>query len=313
MNKKLFSTIAFLIIACTTSVFAQQVLTAEDYARAEKMLGYNTNLFVDRGAVRPVWLPDGRFWYRALTPTAVEYVLVNPANGSRTATDSLSKFEITLPAPPTGQRNFLEVVSPDDKKAAFIRNWNLWMRDIASGKETQLTTDGVENFGYATDNAGWKHSDRAILLWSPDSKKIATYQQDQRNVSDMYLVSTNVGAPKLSAWKYPLPEDKEIIKIHRVVIEVETPKVIRFKMPPDDRRGTLCDDIACSGAFDDNEWNADATRLAFVSSSRDHKQANLRVADALTGDVRDVMEEKVATQYESGQGESGAQGKTAPD
>jgi dipeptidyl aminopeptidase/acylaminoacyl peptidase len=301
MNKKLFSIIAFLTIACATGVFAQsRVLTADDYARAEKALAYNTGLLVDRGAVRPVFLPDGRFWYRALTPTGVEFVLVNPADGARTAADTLAKLGVT----PAGnqQPNFLEVVSPDGKKAAFIKNWNLWVRDLETKKETQLTTDGVENFGYATDNAGWTHSDRAILLWSPDSKKIATFQQDQRNVSDMYLVSTNVGAPKLSAWKYPLPQDKEIIKIHRVVIETDTPKVIKLKMPPDDHRSTLCDDISCGGEFTDVEWSDDARQLAFVSSSRDHKSAKLRVADAATGDVRDIYEEKVATQYESGQG-----------
>ncbi|HPH20122.1 MAG TPA: DPP IV N-terminal domain-containing protein, partial [Haliscomenobacter sp.] len=148
----------------------------------------------------------------------------------------------------------------------------------------------------------WKHSDRAILLWSPDSKKIATFQQDQRHVSDMYLVSTKVGAPKLEAWKYPLPVDKDIIKIQRVIIEVENRKVIRLQIPADARRGTLCDDISCSGSFDDNEWNADGSKLAFVSSSRDHKEAKLRIADAATGVVREVLEEKVATQYESGQG-----------
>ena len=60
---------------------------------------------------------------------------------------------------------------------------------IATGTETQLTTDGVKDFGYATDNAGWKQSDNAILLWSPDSKKIATFQQDQRRDGEMYLVS----------------------------------------------------------------------------------------------------------------------------
>jgi hypothetical protein len=37
------------------------------------------------------------------------------------------------------------VLSPDKKSEAFIRDWNLWLRDVASGKETQLTTDGVEN------------------------------------------------------------------------------------------------------------------------------------------------------------------------
>jgi hypothetical protein len=57
------------------------------------------------------------------------------------------------------------VLSPDKKSEAFIRNWNLWLRDVATGKEVQLTTDGVENFGYATDNAGWKHTDNAILVW----------------------------------------------------------------------------------------------------------------------------------------------------
>jgi dipeptidyl aminopeptidase/acylaminoacyl peptidase len=302
MNKKLISNIAFLIIACTTSIFAQQtrVLTADDYARAEKMLIYNTASLVDRGAVRPTFLPDGRFWYRALTPTASEYVLINPADGSRTAGESLEKLGITSPA--NSQRpNFLEVISPDGKKAAYIKNWNLWMRDIPSGKEIQLTTDGVENFGYATDNAGWKHSDRAILRWSPDSKKIATFQQDQRSASDMYLVSTNVGAPRLEKWKYPLPGDP-IATIHRVIIDTEVPRVLRLQSPPDAHRSTLCDDISCDGSFSDTEWTADSSKLAFVSTTRDHKQANLRVADAETGEVKNIHEEKVKTQYESGQG-----------
>ena len=62
-----------------------------------------------------------------------------------------------------GPRGFNEEVSPDGRKAAYIKDYNLWVRDIATGKETQLTTDGIKDFGYATDNAGWKHSDRAIL------------------------------------------------------------------------------------------------------------------------------------------------------
>ncbi|HEX9961280.1 MAG TPA: DPP IV N-terminal domain-containing protein, partial [Pyrinomonadaceae bacterium] len=194
------------------------------------------------------------------------------------------------------------VPSPDGKRIAFIRDWNLWVYDVESRKETQLTTDGAKDFGYATDNAGWRKSDRPVLLWSPDSRKIATYRQDQRNVSDMYLVTTNVGAPKLQAWKYPLPGDKDIITIQRVIIEVDSPKIVRLQIPPDARRGTLCDDISCGGGFDDVQWNADASQLAFVSTSRDHKQAKLRLANASTGAVREVFEEVSPTQYESGQG-----------
>jgi len=194
------------------------------------------------------------------------------------------------------------VLSPDSTRAAFIRDYNLWVRDPATGEETQLTTDGVEDFGYATDNAGWIKSDRPVLLWSPDSKKIATFQHDQRGVGEMYLVSTNVGHPRLEAWKYPLPEDSVIFRIHRVVIHLDGPRMVRLRMPPDQHRSTICDHVRCRGGWADVEWSPDASRLAFVSTSRDHKQAQLRVADPETGAVRDVMEETVETFFESGFG-----------
>lgn len=301
MKKRLLLSVFAALISFSAAI-AQTALTAADYERATKMLGFNTTQYIDRGGVRPTFLEDGRFWYRALTPTGTEFILVNPADGSKKVFPDMKSLTAEVPskAPQTPMPN--AIVSPDGKKAAFIKDWNLWVKDIASGKETQLTKDGFKDFGYATDNAGWTHSDRPVLTWSPDSTKIATFQQDQRHVSDMYLVTTNVGAPKLEAWKYPLPTDKEIIKIHRVIIEIDPVKVVRFKMNPDDRRSTLCDDISCDGGFTDAEWAEDGKSLAFVSTPRDHKAATLRIANAMTGEIRTVYEEKVATQYESGQG-----------
>jgi dipeptidyl-peptidase 4 len=193
-------------------------------------------------------------------------------------------------------------VSPDKTKAAFIRDWNLWVRDTATGKETQLTTDGVKDYGYATDNAGWQMSDNPILVWSPDSKKIATFQQDQRKDGEMYLVPVTNGHPVLKAWKYPLVGDKDVTMIERVIIEVDGAKMIRLKMPPDQHRSTLCDDVSCRGGsgWDDVQWSDDGSHLAFVSTSRDHKQEWMKIADASTGDVRDVMGETTAKFYESG-------------
>ena len=136
-------------------------------------------------------------------------------------------------------------ISPDGKKVAFIRDWNLWVRDMTTGEETQLTTDGVKDFGYATDNAGWKQCDCAILVWSPDSKKIATFQQDQRKDGEMYLVPVTNGHPAAEGWKYPLVGDKDVTMIERVIIDVDKRKVIRLKMPPDQHRSTLCDDVSC--------------------------------------------------------------------
>lgn len=306
MKKKLItSAIIFLTFSASAQITNKKVFTAADYEKASKFLGFTTNKLVYRNSVSPVWVDDGRFWYSVNTSAGTEFVLINSKDGSRkTGTDkkSILPEDINAKVPDTSRGNASMVASPDGKKVAFIKDWNLWVRDISTKNETQLTKDGVKDFGYATDNAGWTRSDRPIILWSRDSKKIATFQQDQRNVSDMYLVSTNIGAPKLESWKYPLPEDKDIIRIHRVIIEVDGPKVIRLQMPADPRRGTLCDDISCSGSFDDNEWNADASKLAFVSSSRDHKEAKMRIADASTGEVKDIFTEKVNTQYESGQG-----------
>jgi dipeptidyl-peptidase 4 len=187
------------------------------------------------------------------------------------------------------------VVSPDGTRAVFIKDWNLWVRDLASKVERPLTTDGAPNFGYATDNAGWRQSARPIVLWSPDSKKVATFQQDERTVGEMYLVETKAGHPVLKAWKYPLPGDEVVAMLHRVVIDTESGAVVRFTMAPDYHRAMLGDDFSVN----DMSWSPDASRLAFVSTGRDHKTATVRVADAATGAVRTVFEESEKTHFES--------------
>ncbi len=201
--------------------------------------------------------------------------------------------ESTRRAPPPNS-----IVSPDSTRAVFIRSNNLWMTDLTSGAETALTTDGVEDFGYGTNNAGWVKSDEPVVTWSPDSRKIATFQHDGRGVSRMYLVRTSVGAPELEAWRYPLPGDSVIFRIQRVVIDMSgpTPQLVRLQMPPDAHRSMVSDHVACGGRICDLLWYPDNSGVAFVSSSRDHKQAWVRVADARTGAVRTVLEEHAATQ-----------------
>jgi dipeptidyl-peptidase-4 len=330
---------------------APVTLTAADYARAEKFMGYNVNPLVDHGSVRPHWLPGDRFWYRDTTGGGSQFIVVDAAaNGAHTPAFDHSKLAAALSmaagtafnprrlpfteiefsddqqsvsfnaagkrwkcgrdgsqcvaekdASPSGAPR-TDAPSPDKKRTAFIRDYNLWVRDVATGKETQLTKYGAKDFGYATDNAGWTHSERAIVRWSPDSKKIATFQQDQRGVGEMVLMETRVGHPKVQAWKYPLPGDQVVTTIQRVIIDVDDPHVVRLQMPADQHRSTLCDDLACRGPWEDVQWSPDHAHLAFVSTSRDHKSAQLRIADALTGQVRDVMEETVPTFFESGNG-----------
>ncbi len=302
-SKRIFlSLIAILFIGLAVSGQEALILTESEYQHATSMLSGNVNKLIDN-AIRPQWTADGRIWYRSLTEDHSEYKLVNPNKKKVLIADSLQVFiEKGIVEQEEYRRFPREAVSPDGKYVAFIKDWNLWLREVESGEEKALTTDGVKDFGYATDNAGWKHSNRAILSWSPDSKKIATFQQDQRHVNNMYLVKTTVGAPELMEWKYPLPGDEDIIRIHRVIIDISgEPELIRLKLAADARRGTLCDDISCEGGLDDVAWSNDSKKLVFVSSSRDHKEAHVRIADCATGEVEDIFEEIVETQYESGQ------------
>ncbi|MEX2344165.1 MAG: DPP IV N-terminal domain-containing protein [Balneolaceae bacterium] len=200
---------------------------------------------------------------------------------------------------------FAESVSPDGSKAVFIRDYNLWMRDTETGDETQLTFDGEEDYGYATNNAGWTRRDSPVLLWSPDSRRIATFRQDAREVKEMYLASTETGHSELEKWKYPLPGDEHIFMVERVVINLggPEPEVVRLDMEPDYQRSTITDHIAArDGSLLDAEWSSDSNTLAFVSVSRDHQDAHLQTADPETGEVRSVLLEETDTFFESGIG-----------
>ena len=289
---------ALLLISLAVPVAAQQAarVTADDYARAERFLAPAVNPLVSGGMTAATWLPDGRLQYRTTTTAGPQVVVVDPVAGTKTASAPTPPAAAS-PRPPAPANS---VTSPDGRYAAFIKDFNLWARDLTTGQERQLTTDGIKDFGYATNNAGWVKSDAPVLLWSPDSKRIATFQHDGRGVSEMYLVSTNVGAPRLQAWKYPLPEDKEIFRIHRVIIDVEAAKVIRLLMPADQHRSTISDHIADGTTFLDVDWYPDARHIAFVSSSRDHKEATFRVADTTNGEVRTLFNERMATQLQSG-------------
>ena len=91
-----------------------------------------------------------------------------------------------FPVNPEGAVNL--TFSPDSTRLAFTRNNDLWVVDIATGKETRLTQDGTETImnGYASwvyyEEIFGRPSRYRAFWWSPDSQTLAFYRFDDTQV-----------------------------------------------------------------------------------------------------------------------------------
>src|SRR4026208_2227975 len=133
MKKLLLPLISFLIIL---SAHAQDALSVKDYQNAENQMGYNTQKYIDRAGVAPNWLPGDKFWYRVLTPTGSEFILVDPAKGTKTAAFDHEKLAAALST--ASGRTFKGSMLPfqsinysiDGKSIAFNADRKQWRYDL---------------------------------------------------------------------------------------------------------------------------------------------------------------------------------------
>ena len=301
MNKKLclFSLlIFFVLISC--DINNSSTVTINDYENATFHMGRSLNKYLNNVLTFQKWDKDEFFHYKVKLRDKTESFTIDLNLLEKSNYKEIDEVNLKI-INKDYNMNLYEFISPDGNVAAYINDFNLWIRNTKTDKRTQLTFDGIKDYGYATNNAGWIQSKVPVLKWSPKSDKIATFRQDAREVGEMYLTSTNVGHPKLQAWKYALPGDEKIFEIERLIIDVKSKKIIKLKMENDFQRSTTTDHIAGRGGeLLDAQWSEDSSKLAFISSSRDHKEAHLQIADSKTGIVRSVFKENVDTYYESG-------------
>ena len=296
------SILSIWIIACLLTINScdqnnQDSLDKKDYEKAAEHLSKNLNKHLQKIVNYQKWENEDFLFYKVKEKTKSKSFKINlQTNQVSLVADQNTKNTYS------SSRNRNEFISPNGQLAAYIDNYNLWIRNIKTKIKTQLTFDGKKDYGYSTNNAGWTKSDGPVLKWSPKSDKIATFKQDARGVGEMYLTTTNVGHPELQAWKYALPGDVKIFEIERIIIDLKANnKIIKLKMKNDFQRSTTTDHIAGRGGeLLDAQWSKDGTKLAFVSSSRDHKEAHLQIADAKTGNITSIFKENAETYYESG-------------
>lgn len=204
---------------------------------------------------------------------------------------SVHSSEITQPSS--------SILSPDGQWAAFRKDHNVWVRNMSTGEDLQLTPDGEDLYGYATDSQGWSRSERPIIAWSDNSQKISTYRLDERGVGIMHILETKEDKPILHSWPYAIPGDSIVPMHKRVVLDVANQAVTWLSAEADHQRTSNCCGLTRGTSWADNQFNDDGTRLAYVSTSRDYTTVTLRIADTKTGDVRDIYTETDLPFFES--------------
>lgn len=108
--------------------------------------------------------------------------------------------------------------SPDGTMIAFARENNVFVYDIATDTEKQITSDGKTNeIIYGTTD--WVYEEEfsftKAFFWSPDSKRIAFYRFDESNVKEFQLEYFGELYPEWYRYKYPKAgEDNSLVSIH---------------------------------------------------------------------------------------------------
>ena len=203
---------------------------------------------------------------------------------------------------PKEEKPETEVRSPDGKWAAFVRDHNLFLREIASGNERQLTTDGAPFYAYAA-RAGSTLSavtDKVIerpaspaLQWSPDSTRFVTYRLDEREVRDMHLLQAvptdGSDRPVDHPYRMPLVGDKQVPLGELFVVDAASGAVVPPQVPPVTR--------FTRSPFEGRTvwWEGEGARLYALDHERGGRAATLYLADPATGTAKKVVEERGAT------------------
>jgi dipeptidyl-peptidase-4 len=245
---------------------------------------------------------------------------------------------------PIRKKPMWAAVSPDEKTVVFARGQNLYMMDAdnyakalkkageASVVETQLTTEGVEKFGYArrilpeqedelkkedkgdTNRAGIR-APAITVHWSKDSKKLAVMREDNRKVSDFWVIHSLANPrPTLEAYPYPLPGEDVMPVSQLEILDVATKRlvVVQAKDFPSQQlrisdapllerdreelrqeQEGLQEGAQMPVTRVSPRWLADTSdKLYFTSINRDFRRVDVCVADTASGASRTLIEER---------------------
>ena len=164
------------------------------------------------------------------------------------------------------------VLSPDKKLSAFVKENNLYIKDLKTGIEKAISTDGTKNDYYS-----------AYPYWSPDSKKIAIMCIHAAETRQLTLIESSPIdqlQPKLQTRDYIKPGD---------ILPQRTPVI--FDIISGNQKTGSTELFKNQMALPGFEWLPDSKSVVFEYNERGHKVYRILEMSAETGNIKTLIEE----------------------
>ena len=297
----LCSLLCLLTMAFGAESAASQV-TRADYERADTILKCSDRVYSP--AIHPEWIDSSHyFWYKNHEKEGDFYYLVNAESGKKQRAadkkglaaffskkqkklaESLLKEEEKRPDRWRRREEApVPVVSPDKKWEAYVKDNNLYLSPLWDEKEKDkpkeeiaLTMDGTANLRYD----GWS------IIWSPDSRKLATVKVRDVQERRIPLIESSPSSQKqpILQWRdYAKPGD--VLPVYLpVLFDVEARKQMALNVTPYENQFYL----NLTG------WREDSRAFTFEFNQRGHQRYVIGEVSAADGSIRHLVDEQTKT------------------
>ena len=168
------------------------------------------------------------------------------------------------------------VTSPDSVWIAFIKNFNVYIRNAKDNKEIQLSFDGAEGDFYSS-----------YFKWSPDSKYLAVNKIRNNEGHVIYFVESSPKTqlqPILQKRNYLKPGDALPIK-HPSLFNISTLKQIQVDTKSFENQYALSN----------LDWNKTSSAFTFEFNQRGHQVYQVVEVSAVNGTTRIIIDEQSKT------------------
>lgn len=173
--------------------------------------------------------------------------------------------------------------SPDGNKVAFVKNNNLFYKNLATNKTIAITTDGKWN-EIINGNCDWVYEEEFEFTkaydWAPDGKHIAFYRFNERKVPEYTMAKYYSLYPNQYTYKYPKAgEPNSIVSIR--LYDVQTNEIVKADLG--DEKDQYIPRI---------KWTKDANELCIYRMNRHQNKLELLLANANDGATKKIYEEE---------------------